>query len=363
MNAFGTDLELRRVSAGYAASPVLHRVSLKLASGDFLAVLGPSGCGKTTLLRVIAGLLRPTSGDVLFGGEIFTDVPTELRGAAAVFQKPLLFPHLTVAENVAFGLKMRKVAKAEIAQRVAEALSLVELEGYQNRRPQELSGGQEQRVSLARAVVTRPQVLLLDEPFSALDAGLRIKMRAFVRSLQRRLKLTTIFVTHDQEEAAALADRIALLLDGSLEQIGPPHELYSSPRTANAAAFLGWKVFEGERNGDRVDTPIGSFAIPDSDDGCHNDLHRKIAFHPARAQLAPVKGDRAPVQGVSLSGRLESVIDLGTQVQYVVTLASGDLLEVDSTQSVASHSEYRVGDQVLVYLPAEALRIFQDGDL
>jgi ABC-type Fe3+/spermidine/putrescine transport system ATPase subunit len=358
MSALGTDLELRQLSAGYAASPVLHRVSLKLASGKFLAVLGPSGCGKTTLLRVIAGLLRPSSGDVLFGREIFTDVPTELRGAAAVFQKPLLFPHLTVAENVGFGLKMRKVAKAEISQRVAEALSLVELEGYENRRPQELSGGQEQRVSLARAVVTRPQVLLLDEPFSALDAGLRIKMRAFVRSLQRRLKLTTVFVTHDQEEAAALADRIALLLDGSLEQIGSPHELFASPRTAGAAAFLGWKVFEGERNGDCVETPIGSFAIPDSCGGGHNHLRCQIAFHPSMVRLLPATGNRAPVQGVSLSGKLESVIDLGARVQYVVTMTSGDILEVDLTQDGASQSEFRVGDQVLVYLPADALRIF-----
>jgi len=358
MSAAVTDLELREVSANYAAAPVLHSVSLQLAGGDLLAVLGPSGCGKTTLLRVIAGLLRPIAGDVLFGGEIFTNVPTELRGAAAVFQKPLLFPHLTVAENVGFGLKMRKVAKSEIAHRVAEALSLVELEGYQNRRPQELSGGQEQRVSLARAVVTRPRILLLDEPFSALDAGLRIKMRTFVRNLQNRLNLTTVFVTHDQEEAAALADMIALLLDGRLEQIGSPHELYSSPRTASAAAFLGWKVFQGERNGNRVDTSVGPFAIPDSYSGSHNDPHCKIAFHPSRARLVPLTGNRASVQGIFLSGRLEAVIDLGTRLQYVVLLESGDFLEIGSAQDGASYSELRVSDQVLIHLPADALHVF-----
>ncbi len=358
MSASATDLELRGVSANYAASPVLHRVSLQITGGEFLAVLGPSGCGKTTLLRVIAGLLRPVAGDVLFGGKIFTDVPTELRGAAAVFQKPLLFPHLTVAENVGFGLKMRKVAKAEIARRVGEALSLVELEGYQNRRPQELSGGQEQRVSLARAVITRPRVLLLDEPFSALDAGLRIKMRAFVRGLQKRLNLTTVFVTHDQEEAAALADRIALLLDGSLEQMGSPHELCASPRTARAAAFLGWKVVHGESNGNRVETPIGSFSLPEVLLGLRNGGQCEVAFHPANVRLLPLTANYALSQGDSLCGRLEAIIDLGTRMQYVVLLKSGDLLEVGSIQSSTYSPELKMGDQVLIHLIAGAVRFF-----
>jgi ABC-type Fe3+/spermidine/putrescine transport system ATPase subunit len=359
MNAPTTDLELRQISAGYTASPVLRQVSLQIARGEFLAVLGPSGCGKTTLLRVIAGLLRPISGDVLFCGEIVMDVPTALRGTAAVFQKPLLFPHLTVAENVGFGLKMRNVAKAEIKQRVAEALSLVELDGYQNRRPKELSGGQEQRVALARAVVTRPRVLLLDEPFSALDAGLRIKMRTFVRSLQKRLNLTTVFVTHDQEEAAALADRVALLLDGSLEQLGSPHDLYASPRTARAAAFLGWKVVHGKCAGNRVETPIGSFRIPDAHRGIREGAQCQLAFHPSSARLLPrTAADRNPGREVSLCGKLEATIDLGARTQYIVLLKSGDLLEVGTAHGSAHCPESKVGDQVSVHLPENAIRFF-----
>jgi ABC-type Fe3+/spermidine/putrescine transport system ATPase subunit len=241
-------VEIRHVCAAYADSAVLRDVSLTVAGGELLAVLGPSGSGKTTLLRVVAGLLAPATGQVFFSRTDITTVPAEARGAAMVFQKPLLFPYLTVAENVAFGLKMRGVAKAEIVRRVDEALEMVELSGYQRRRPSELSGGQEQRVSLARALVTRPNVLLLDEPFSALDTGLRLRMRRLVRELQQDLKLTTIFVTHDQEEAAFLADRVALLLDGGVEQQGPAAEVYGTPNSARAAAFLRWNIAEGQRS-------------------------------------------------------------------------------------------------------------------
>ncbi len=353
-----TELELRGVSAGYADSPVLYDISLRITGGEFLAVLGPSGCGKTTLLRVIAGLLRPVAGEVLFDGALFTDVPTEMRGAAAVFQKPLLFPHLTVAENVAFGLTMRKVAKPEIAHRVAEALRLVELEGYQTRRPNELSGGQEQRVSLARAVVTRPRVLLLDEPFSSLDTGLRIKMRAFVLNLQKKLNLTTVFVTHDQEEAATLASRVALLLDGRIEQLTSPHGMYTSPRTARAAAFLGWKVFEGRRNGAGMETPIGWFAVSGQQDGVLSDGRCQIAFHPSNARLAKMDSDATSVLNSSIIGSLDAVVDLGTRIRLIVRLQSGELLEVDEKFEGSGLGELRIGEKVLVQISAEALCVF-----
>jgi len=358
MNVRATELELRGVSAGYAGSPVLHNISVQITGGEFLAVLGPSGCGKTTLLRVIAGLLRPFAGEVLFDSAPFTDVPTEVRGAAAVFQKPLLFPHLTVAENVAFGLTMRRVGKPEIAHRVAEALQLVELEGYQSRKPHELSGGEEQRVSLARAVVTRPRVLLLDEPFSSLDTGLRIKMRAFVLNLQKQLNVTTIFVTHDQEEAATLANRIALLLDGRVEQLASPHGMYTSPNTARAAAFLGWKVLEGQRNGNGIETPIGSFAVLRQQHDLLSGGRCQIAFHPSNARLARLHPDASPVLNSSIIGTLDAVVDLGTRIRLIVRLQSGELLEVDDNFERSAFGELRVGERVSIQISPESLRVF-----
>jgi ABC-type Fe3+/spermidine/putrescine transport system ATPase subunit len=355
-----TRLQLTRVSAGYGGSLVLRDVALEMKGGELVAVLGPSGCGKTTLLRVIAGLLQPAKGEVLFGDEVFTNVPTEQRGAAAVFQKPLLFPYLTVAKNVAFGLRMRKRPKPEIALRVAEALRLVQLEGYEARRPRELSGGQEQRVSLARALVTNPRVLLLDEPFSALDTGLRTEMRAFVRNLHKRLNITTVFVTHDQEEAAVVADRIALLIDGQVEQFGSPRDLCTSPQTPRTAAFFGWKVIEGERDGSRIDTPIGLLAVPNSHRGARIDGHCKVAFHPGSVRLSLWKPNAISTPENTLSAKLEAIVDLGTRTRYVVLMKSGDLLEVEgsSLQGAPQAVGLQVGAQVVVQIPPDSVHFF-----
>src|SRR5262245_57282401 len=242
-----TALLLDRLTVNYGATRALSDLTLTINEAELVALLGPSGCGKTTVLKVVAGLLAPASGDVRFDGVSVLPIPAERRRATMVFQKPLLFPHMTVAENVGFGLKMRRMKKDEIAPRVAEALKMVKLEGYERRRPHELSGGQEQRVTLARALITEPRVLLLDEPFSALDENLRGEMRLLVRELQQRLRITTIFVTHDQREALAVADRIALLLDGRIEQFGEPRELLLNPYSARAARFFGWILLEGER--------------------------------------------------------------------------------------------------------------------
>src|SRR5262245_61776271 len=227
-----TALLLDRLSVNYGPARALRDFTLAIDDNELIALLGPSGCGKTTALKVVAGLLSPASGDVKFDGVSVLPIPAERRGATLVFQKPLLFPHMTVVENVGFGLKMRRMAKADVAARVAQALQWVRLEGYERRKPSELSGGQEQRVALARALGPEPPVLLLDEPFSALDENLRGEMRLLVRELQRRLRITTIFVTHDQREALAVADRIALLLDGRIEQCGAPRELLLNPCSA-----------------------------------------------------------------------------------------------------------------------------------
>ncbi len=218
-------------------------VTLHLPSGKITALLGPSGCGKTTTLKMIAGLLEPSKGDILFGGNSVLHLPAEKRTAVMAFQNHLLFPYMNVGENVGFGLKMRGEKKAVREKRVADLLALVQLTGYTNRRPHQLSGGQQQRVALARALITEPEVLLLDEPLSNLDAHLREEMRTLILNLQRQLGITTIFVTHDQEEAVILADQIALMFDGRVQQFGAPRTFYERPRTEQIARFFGGSNF------------------------------------------------------------------------------------------------------------------------
>ncbi len=218
-------------------------VTLHLPSGKITALLGPSGCGKTTTLKMIAGLLEPTTGDILFAGASVLPLPAEKRTAVMAFQNHLLFPYMSVGENVGFGLKMRGEKKAVRQQKVAELLDLVQLAGYADRRPHQLSGGQQQRVALARALITAPDVLLLDEPLSNLDAHLREEMRTLILNLQRQLGITTIFVTHDQEEAVILADQIALMFDGRVHQFGAPRSFYERPRTEQIARFFGGTNF------------------------------------------------------------------------------------------------------------------------
>jgi ABC-type Fe3+/spermidine/putrescine transport system ATPase subunit len=245
-----------------ADTPSVLGVDLTIEAGSLFALLGPSGCGKTTTLKMIAGLLEPTEGEITFDGRPVARVPAERRNVAMVFQKPLLFPHMTIGENVAFGLRMRKVDKSVIRQRVAEMLALVRLPGVEHRRPGELSGGQEQRVSLARALVTKPVVLLLDEPLSQLDANLRVEMRDLIRQIQRELGITTIFVTHDQEEAVMLADRIALMLDGKLLQVDAPASFYERPNSMLVARFFGARNFlPGTMADGRFQTEVGTFEL------------------------------------------------------------------------------------------------------
>jgi ABC-type Fe3+/spermidine/putrescine transport system ATPase subunit len=301
-------LRLDTVSAGYGRRPVLHDLSLRAEAGRLTALLGPSGCGKTTVLKLIAGLLAPDAGDVWFGDERMTPVPVERRGIAMVFQKPLLFPHMSVADNVAFGLTMRGWSPARRQAAVDDVLRMVQLEGFGSRRPKELSGGQEQRVTLARALVTAPRVLLLDEPLSALDESLRADMRALVRDLQRRLGITTIFVTHDQREACEIADEIAFLLDGRIVQAGAPRVFYTDPASEAVARFFGWCV---------VDCPHGAAG----------GTGRAVAFHPSAARLHPPASGAHESDG-SFSVTIDHVADVGTELRVAVRLLSGARVDV-----------------------------------
>ncbi len=238
-SAQGVAVELANITKTYAGQPALNALSLSAEPGELVALLGPSGCGKTTALRSIAGLESIDSGTISINGEDVTDQPTNKRDMGMVFQSYSLFPHLSAGENVEFGLRMRKVGAAERRKRAADALSMVGLDSHMDRYSHELSGGQQQRVALARALVTEPRVLLLDEPLSALDAKVRVQLREEIRRIQTQLGITTFFVTHDQEEALAVADRVAVMQAGNIEQIGTPEDLYRHPQTPFVAEFIG----------------------------------------------------------------------------------------------------------------------------
>ena len=234
------ELHIEQVSKSFGGIEVLRKVSLHVEHGCFTSLLGPSGCGKSTLMRIVAGLESPSTGRIIIGGRDVTVLTPERRNIALMFQSYALLPHLNVSENIRFPLRMRRVgSRAEQDDQVAEALSLVQLEGLQDRMPRALSGGQQQRVALARAIVAQPEVLLLDEPLSNLDARLRTEMQVELIELHRRLRLTTVFVTHDQDEALTLSDRVAVMTDGQIEQEAPPTDLYDRPRTRFVADFLG----------------------------------------------------------------------------------------------------------------------------
>ncbi len=257
----GTHVEFRDVVKDYGSHRVLHGVSLDIRPGEFVSLLGPSGCGKTTALRVLAGLETATGGTILLGDRDVSAVPTNKRDIGMVFQSYSLFPHLRVTENTAFGLRRRGVGRAEANRRATDALALVGLADFADRYPHQLSGGQQQRVALARALVTEPRVLLLDEPLSALDAKVRVQLRDEIRRLQLRLGITTVFVTHDQEEALAVSDRIAVMNAGRIEQIGTPEELYLRPATPYVASFVGLSsLVAGTATGDSVS--VWSTTVP-----------------------------------------------------------------------------------------------------
>ena len=251
-----TLLQLNGIKKTYDQTEVLKDINLDIKHGEFLTLLGPSGCGKTTLLRLIAGFEQPNAGTIYLDGVQMAGLSADKRPVNTVFQQYALFPHMSVAQNVAYGLKLKKVPKAEIQARVSEMLAMVQLEHLANRKPQDLSGGQQQRVAIARAVINRPKLLLLDEPLSALDHKLRLQMQSELKRLQRELGITFVFVTHDQEEALSMSDRIAVMKDGMFQQIGTPIEIYETPANLFTAKFIGeTNLFRAEVKGVYPDLP------------------------------------------------------------------------------------------------------------
>jgi spermidine/putrescine ABC transporter ATP-binding subunit len=304
------DVQVRDVKVRYGTTIAVDRVSLDFPEGQFFGLLGPSGGGKTTLLRVIAGFIQPESGEIRIGGKSVVNTPVEKREIGMMFQNYALFPNMSVAENVSFGLRVRKLDRSEIRRRLGEALDLVQLGKFGDRRPHELSGGQRQRVALARAIVTRPRVLLLDEPLSALDKSLRVEMQIELRRIQREVGITTIFVTHDQEEALTLSDQIGILAEGKLVQTGPPRDVYRAPINRFAATFLGEANFiEGVPEAAGLRLREGSIVPwPNTTGGSHRAT--TIAVRPESVALSAAK-PRLGEDSVTLSGEIQQVVFSG----------------------------------------------------
>jgi putative spermidine/putrescine transport system ATP-binding protein len=319
----GTRVEFRGVTKDYGSTRVLHGVDIDIAPGEFVSLLGPSGCGKTTALRVLAGLEHASGGAVHLAGRDVSRVPTNKRDLGMVFQSYSLFPHLRVADNTAFGLRRRGVDKREAARRAVDALDLVGLGHLADRFPHQLSGGQQQRVALARALVTEPRVLLLDEPLSALDARVRVQLRDEIRRIQLRLGITTVFVTHDQEEALAISDRIAVMNAGRIEQIGTPEELYSHPATAEVAAFIGVSsiVAGTVRRGE-----LTVWGEPVPLEGPHEDGDVEVFLRPENVLL--VAESHPGVEGV-----VQESTFLGSFRRTVVAATDGSLVRVQHAAS------------------------------
>jgi spermidine/putrescine transport system ATP-binding protein len=338
----------------------VDRVNLQITEGEFFSLLGPSGCGKTTLLRSIAGFDVPTSGEIFIHGQPMRDRPPFNRPVNTVFQNYALFPHLTVAENVAFGLEMEKVPTADIRSRVGDALALVRLNGLESRRPRQLSGGQQQRVALARALVKRPEVLLFDEPLGALDLKLRKEMQFELKHMQRQVGITFIYVTHDQEEALTMSDRIAVMNGGRVLQVGTPNEIYETPRSRFVADFIGETNFlTGQvmaREGDRIKLLVDEtlpLTVNHASELPTNQFVT-LAIRPEKIMLYPADVSKEHC----VCATVEDVIYLGTDTRFVVRLTPNSTIVV--RRQNLQHSDFNasvLGKSVQVKLAPENVRI------
>jgi len=342
-----TSVRIHSLTRRFGQTVAVDDLNIDITSGEMIALLGPSGCGKTTTLRMLSGLLIPTEGDITFDGKSILGVPTEKRGAVMVFQKHLLFPTMTVAENIGFGLKMARKSKAEISETVGEMLERVQLVGYGDRGAHELSGGQQQRVALARALAVRPKVLLLDEPLANLDANLRVDMRGQIRDMQLEMGITAIFVTHDQEEAVMLADRVALMTDGRLRQLGKPEDFYRRPVSAEVSGFFrNTNFLPGTLSGNTVSTEAGPLRI-DEVSPTVSDGPVLVTVRPEAVEVGP--GDN------TVSAVVRTAIFMGTYTHLQVDIR-GNSWDIHSRVS----SRVVVGDTIDVQLPAESLWALPD---
>jgi putative spermidine/putrescine transport system ATP-binding protein len=355
MNPAATPLEVRDVNVLYGANRVLNRVSLSAAGGEFIALLGASGCGKTTLLRAICGFVPVAGGSIAVGGRDITRLPPDKRDIAMVFQSYALWPHMTVAQNIGYGLKVRGVGRAEIARRITELLAMLRLEGLGERKVTALSGGQRQRVALGRALAVNPQILLLDEPLSNLDARIREEVRHEIKTLQQTLGITTVHVTHDRQEAMVMADRIAILDAGHVAQIGTPEEIYNHPNSPFVASFMGaanvvrlWVRSDRKLAGDGVEIDATRLAVNGNGQlpgGTPVNAH----FRSEEARLCPP--DQRSEGCLVLRGEIMQCSYPGGFYRYEVRIGSRQYL-VDDVRRLA------IGEAIGVALPATALHLY-----
>jgi spermidine/putrescine transport system ATP-binding protein len=361
-------IELRGLSVHYKTLVALNGIDLEIRQGEFFSLLGPSGCGKTTTLNIIGGFIEPDEGAVLIDGRVVNKIPPYRRPVNTVFQSYALFPHMTVAQNVGFGLRMAGVLAADIEQRTREALALVSLADFGSRRPDQLSGGQQQRVALARALVNRPSVLLLDEPLGALDLKLRKQMQSELTRIQREVGITFIYVTHDQDEAMTMSDRIAVMNRGRVAQVGTPQEIYERPSSLFVADFIGASnVFSG-----RVVGPVGPWSLVRLDTGQdvrvpastapEHGLRAWVVVRPDHMSLAvtpPALPDLNAIEGA-----IKKVSFLGTHLQYAIATPQGtQITVVDSLSSSDRKSTKPIMDgEVHVTWPASASLCFREGE-
>ncbi len=345
-------IALQGVTKRFDATTAVDDVSLDVRSGEFFSLLGPSGCGKTTSLRMIAGFERPDAGRILIGEADVTETPPHRRPVNTVFQSYALFPHLTVEQNVAFGLRFTDVPRDEGRRRVSEILELVHLGGFGRRRPHQLSGGQQQRVALARALVLSPSVLLLDEPLGALDAKLRRGLQVELKSLQREVGITFLYVTHDQEEALTMSDRLGVMHGGRIRQLGTPRQVYEEPATSFVADFLGVSnlmAATGDGSG-RVTVDGVGFEAQQGDTRARGDL--RVTIRPERVEIEPA-GGTGPNR---LQATVSELVYLGSTTQVIVRTGGGATLQA-LIANTGRALPYERGSSVLAYLPAEALRV------
>jgi spermidine/putrescine ABC transporter ATP-binding subunit len=358
------DVRLKDVVVWYGDFKALQGISLEIEAGEFVALLGPSGCGKTTTLRTIAGFVRTNEGEIYIKGKLVNSIPAYKRDIGMVFQNFALFPHMTIEENIAFGLKMMKRPKAEIAERVALSIDMLQLIDMGARYPYQLSGGQQQRVALARALVMNPAVLLLDEPLSNLDRKLREEMQIEIRAIQQRIGITAVYVTHDQEEALTLSDRIAIMSEGKILQIGSAEEIYERPANRFISGFIGMSNFieavvesiEGRHLVCRMQS--GTVLRATLNNECKVGMPVEIAVRPEKIRLGPVT--QKPEGPNTILGSIDHLVYIGNLTRYYVKGQYGENLVVQfqNTTSFAVENRLRQGDRVHMSWEAEDSRVF-----
>ena len=354
-----SDVELQQLTKTFGSTVAVNHIDVQVEQGEFFSLLGPSGCGKTTTLRMVAGFVKPTSGDILIGGENVTLLPPERRGIGIVFQNYAIFPHMHVFDNIAFGLRMRKMSKSEIGRRVGTALEQVGLAGYAARYQRQLSGGEQQRVALARVLVTEPSILLLDEPLSALDKKLREEMKYWIKELQNSLSITTIYVTHDQGEALTMSDRIAVMDGGSIMQIGNPREIYEHPRNRFVTEFIGESNILQARVAGRteagVQLALGSdvFLAPDHA-GLATGAEISVTIRPEQVLM----GTDADGMTNRLCASVRDISYQGAIIRYRLDL-HGQILIAEAPNR-SGQAVFGPGESVSVAWPSSASEILAD---